>query len=858
MPGDKNLGITISRTLIPTLPSGYLSRKHLFPLIDNDSSGTTFLIAPGGYGKTALVTEWAQSQSKGVIWMTLAHGDTINEMSAMMIAATRHVIPGFAPWFEKEQPLRPTELVRRWGNELLQTGREFVFVIDNLRSDEGKDIEIAVQLVEQFPRNIHFIAIRRDNVESLYATCASHGPIKTLSINELRFSHDEIERYAITSGLTLNEESRKFLQSANGWPSATSLLRANLQTHGENIDIAQLIASNVEPLRALGLIVIKNLDPKILHACARLSVLPVFTLSEAKLVLGDNFSADLINSIALKGEIFTMSRKAQGGYIFSPMVRQIFLEILGNEPQEKIAIHNLLIKHFEDLGRPSSAIDHAFQAGNEPKIHELFPNAARGKQAQGRGGELIRWSEMAGDSSVEGQLKRATVKATGHLADLDFSSAQAEISRIGVLADGLPMSEFFTQFTAAASMYSMLTLARFDDLENFYLKTRVGTPECYLGVDDQINVIRVLATKRYIWNDADGVEELFEKAQELAAQTNLVTSHSFLNAINAMYLHQKGDYRRAYEAASMARAQIEHNEFVGNHGPLDVMYVSARALLEFSRPLEAISIFEEIKAKAFQWKQWHWYIACDDNICQFITYNGKPREALDRIKESRNFIESLEPVNNLNMLVDINEMNIRRRMKDYDRLEKLVNRAPNIRNTQQFRMVLDEVRGRKSYSTTVKNLPDKYPRDLIWKYLSEAEMHMESENLALQSMKSAMLVGAEVGARETFLRQSDEMGNLVIKVASEFPTVYNEDLATAMAERMKERGNQMTTGHQSLTKRELEILRQLSTGRTLTIIAGELHISQNTMKTHLKNLYKKLEADGRNDAVEKAKALFLL
>ena len=67
-----------------------------------------------------------------------------------------------------------------------------------------------------------------------------------------------------------------------------------------------------------------------------------------------------------------------------------------------------------------------------------------------------------------------------------------------------------------------------------------------------------------------------------------------------------------------------------------------------------------------------------------------------------------------------------------------------------------------------------------------------------------------------------------------------------------------TARHQALTKRELEILRQLSTGRTLTVIAGELHISQNTMKTHLKNLYKKLEADGRNDAVEKAKALFLL
>ena len=58
---------------------------------------------------------------------------------------------------------------------------------------------------------------------------------------------------------------------------------------------------------------------------------------------------------------------------------------------------------------------------------------------------------------------------------------------------------------------------------------------------------------------------------------------------------------------------------------------------------------------------------------------------------------------------------------------------------------------------------------------------------------------------------------------------------------------------QSLTKREREILSLLATGRTLTVIANDLHISQNTMKTHLKNLYKKMGADGLLNAFEKGK-----
>jgi DNA-binding NarL/FixJ family response regulator len=173
-------------------------------------------------------------------------------------------------------------------------------------------------------------------------------------------------------------------------------------------------------------------------------------------------------------------------------------------------------------------------------------------------------------------------------------------------------------------------------------------------------------------------------------------------------------------------------------------------------------------------------------------------------------------------------------------------------------MAVDEFRGRKKATEDAKNLPEKTPRDLIWKYLTQASLNVDVEKIALPAIHNAMKVGAQVGARETFLRQRDEMANYIIRIANDFPTVYNEELATAMAERMRERGKSVDEGKHQLTKRELEILRQLSTGRTLTIIAAELHISQNTMKTHLKNLYKKIGAESRHDAVEKAKSTFLI
>src|SRR3954466_14327614 len=61
-----------------------------------------------------------------------------------------------------------------------------------------------------------------------------------------------------------------------------------------------------------------------------------------------------------------------------------------------------------------------------------------------------------------------------------------------------------------------------------------------------------------------------------------------------------------------------------------------------------------------------------------------------------------------------------------------------------------------------------------------------------------------------------------------------------------------------LTVRELEILRHLSSLADNRDIAGELGVSTNTVKTHLRSIYRKLDAGDRRDAVSRARDLRLL
>ena len=61
-----------------------------------------------------------------------------------------------------------------------------------------------------------------------------------------------------------------------------------------------------------------------------------------------------------------------------------------------------------------------------------------------------------------------------------------------------------------------------------------------------------------------------------------------------------------------------------------------------------------------------------------------------------------------------------------------------------------------------------------------------------------------------------------------------------------------------LTTRELEVLRQLALGGGNADVARALFVSENTVKTHLGSIYRKLDVERRVDALRVARAHGLL
>ncbi len=139
---------------------------------------------------------------------------------------------------------------------------------------------------------------------------------------------------------------------------------------------------------------------------------------------------------------------------------------------------------------------------------------------------------------------------------------------------------------------------------------------------------------------------------------------------------------------------------------------------------------------------------------------------------------------------------------------------------------------------------------------------------AVEALRKALTIAAPQRARRLFLVEGDEIMRLLEAGREAWRAAgaaeFVDDLLsiwrgsppseTAVGEAGPEADAQLLD---PLSPRELEVLRLLPTGLTAVEMAGELSISANTLRSHLKSIYAKLGVHSRHEAVVKAAQLEL-
>ncbi len=130
---------------------------------------------------------------------------------------------------------------------------------------------------------------------------------------------------------------------------------------------------------------------------------------------------------------------------------------------------------------------------------------------------------------------------------------------------------------------------------------------------------------------------------------------------------------------------------------------------------------------------------------------------------------------------------------------------------------------------------------------------------AARALEAALELAEETRHRWPFLELGRRMETLVrnqIRVGTAHRAVVGE-LLDAFADRAPA-SRTVSPLLEPLSDREQAILRYLPTALSNREIAGELFVTTNTVKTHLRSIYRKLDVARRREAVERARDLRLL
>jgi LuxR family maltose regulon positive regulatory protein len=135
---------------------------------------------------------------------------------------------------------------------------------------------------------------------------------------------------------------------------------------------------------------------------------------------------------------------------------------------------------------------------------------------------------------------------------------------------------------------------------------------------------------------------------------------------------------------------------------------------------------------------------------------------------------------------------------------------------------------------------------------------------AAQSLHEALTIGQAKGFRRIFLDEGPRMAALLQTVV---PTLTNRALRLFATSLLHSFAPELTShstsdgtqaGIEAISQQELRVLRLLAAGLSNADIARELIVSTNTVKTHVKSIYRKLNVNSRHEAREVARELKLI
>lgn len=854
--------IVSTKLHIPHVRKSLVSRPRLIRKLNEGlEAKLTLVSAQAGYGKTTALSEWVRQYNSLVAWVSLDKQDNDwIQFWGYVTASIREREPGFGLAVHSLLELGPstslepaiTELL----NELNRFPHELVIILDDYHVIELPAIhQSMIHLLEHLPPHIHLYIASRTDLTIPTARLLAKGELHQIMMQDLRFQLDEglvFFRETTDLGLT-NEQVTILFQQTEGWISGLQLAAISLR-RSENIaeTIQQFSGHQHHISDYLLQEVFRHQSEQTRAFLLETSILSRMNSSLCQAVTGQLNAQAQLERLEQMNLFIVPLDDHRNWYRYHHLLSDFLQQqLFRTDPDRWVQVHVRAAIGLENQGLDIEAVEHylegkqAFDAVRliERNLHTLV---------QTKSEVLIRWVSVLPENSFAEKPMIELFYISVLLGVGEWKAAFQRVEQATIRFQALE-----TKVTDVEWKQAMGNIYFFQAITYYLQKDLERTSEYFMLVEQYMpegSFFQTVGRNRY--QGYDSFDDLLTHINDLhAADVFLLKwitlwrnkqEYPFLGFLCASYSKLLYEWNRLEEAESYVAMVAGRKDLRPFARILIQIAISASRIQQAKgNTIQASELLIQLKSQIDSPDHELFMLRIEAEQACLSLRQGSLQEAMDwlqrcglahtdevslsRVAEYLAFARVLAASECLDEALHLLE-----------RLDSLLDEEDRLRDRIQV-IILQSIALQRLGQTEAALLQ------------LEKVLHLAEPGGYIRSFIDEGPVMAELlsvyGKRQ---QGSDLRDELPVSFA------YVKQLLQAMQDTFQDMPQDEQSRKEILTDQEMKVLLLIAGGLTNKEIASSLNITGETVKFHIRNVYRKLGANNRVQALQRAKELMIL